>query len=98
MTQEDQYDKYLDKLMTEEHDKYLEKQSKIRSMKKLKGSQLEFISLINRDGKGITDVRDLDMGCYYYDNFTINSLSMTEGTYIASGFITFIVRIKKEKA
>lgn len=61
-------------------------------MKKL-GKELEFISVIKRDGSG---VRMMDNGDHLnHVSFEINCLSITEGTYIASEFNSFVVKIKK---
>lgn len=60
-------------------------------MKKLKGNQLEFISWILRDGSGTDPVEDTEH--LQNETFTINCLSMTKKTYIASGFNSFVVKI-----
>jgi hypothetical protein len=50
-------------------------------MKKL-GKELEFISFVRRDGSGNEE------------EFEINTISMTYKTFIASGFNTWVVRLK----
>jgi hypothetical protein len=58
------------------------------------GKDLIFISQINRDGNGTTDVSSLNMTFNDDENFTINCLSLTNETYIASGFNSYVVKIK----
>ena len=55
---------------------------------------LEFISQINRDGKGITDLSRADMGYKDDVKFKLYSLSLTQKTHIAHGFNSYIVTIK----
>ena len=57
-----------------------------------KGSELEFISQINRDGKGVTT--NLDVG--YLDDtiFPLITLSLTRKTYIAIDMNMYVVKIK----
>lgn len=60
------------------------------------GRKLEFISRIKRDGSGtepIEDSKHLDD-----TKFNLTCLSITKGTYIASEFNSFVVKIKKEKS
>lgn len=72
---------------------------------KYKGKQLEFISFIKRDGTGTVMVgtewnknknypKVDDMS--YLDNeiFEVNCLSLSNKTFIASGFNSFVVRIR----
>lgn len=61
----------------------------------LKGSRLEFISWIKRDGSGTDSVTEEYAKTMQDDKFEVNGLSLTEGTYIASGFNSFVVKIKK---
>lgn len=72
---------------------------------KQKGKNLEFISLIKRDGTGtIMCGTEWDDQCgfprtdnmSYLDNelFFLTSLSLTERTFIASGFNSFVVKLK----
>ncbi len=61
---------------------------------KIKGSQLEFISRIERDGFGITPI----IGSIDHLNdtiFTLNCLSGTKETYIACEFNSYVVKFKK---
>ena len=61
-------------------------------MEKL-GKELEFISRIKRDGSGTKRVKKKLIELMQGDRFKINRLSMTEKTFIASGFNSFVVRI-----
>jgi hypothetical protein len=69
------------------------------------GKDLEFISFVKRDGSGTIPVGtkwDVDMphpktdDVSYMDDdlFTLNIISLTHKTYIASGFNTWVVKIK----
>ena len=67
---------------------------------KAKAHQLEFISIINRDGSGTKkvfkkDVKHLTENQFAKeDEYKINSLSITNKTYIASGFNSYVVKLK----
>lgn len=67
---------------------------------KKKANELEFISWINRDGSGTKKVPKsmlkmmLENDLAKDDEFEINALSMTNKTYIASGFNSFVVKLK----
>lgn len=62
--------------------------------------ELIFISQINRDGSGTTPVSKsyldcmLNNSCCVNDKFKIRRLSITEDTYLAMGFNTFVVKLK----
>lgn len=65
--------------------------------KKAKASELVFISRIKRDGSGVEvlskkDSDKLSSAEFMDDVFTLNSLSITHGTYIASGFNSYVVK------
>jgi hypothetical protein len=73
-------------------------------MRKL-GKELEFISFVNRDGSGTIPVgtkwnsdsghpKTDDMSYLDDEEFEINAISMTYKTFIASGFNTWVVRLK----
>jgi hypothetical protein len=75
-------------------------------MKKL-GKELEFISFVKRDGSGTiavgtarnadSDYPKTDDVSYMDDEeFEIRVLSITQKTYIASGFNTWVVRLKEQ--
>ena len=63
---------------------------------KYKGKDLEFISRINRDGKGLVDAKDI-VALDSLDNVTLNLhvLSLTKGTYIAFSLNAYVVKIKQ---
>jgi len=57
--------------------------------------ELKFISQIKRDGSGVIPCLSDNHMLYLDDNlFSINCLSLTKGTYIASGFNSFVVKLK----
>ncbi len=67
--------------------------------KRVKASELQFISRIKRDGSGVQilgkkDCEKLASAEHFDDVFTLNSLSITHGTYIASGFNSYVVKYK----
>ena len=62
-------------------------------MEKL-GKELEFISRIKRNGSGTKMVKKKLIELMQGDTFKINCLSMTEKTFIASGFNSFVVKLK----
>ena len=72
---------------------------------KYKGKQLEFISFIKRDGTGTVMVgtewdknkeypKVDDMSYLDDEIFEVTCLSLSNKTFIASGFNSFVVRIK----
>ncbi len=64
-------------------------------MKKAKGSELEFISLIHRDGSGVTPMAEKDTSIIERATYRLQRLSITEDTYIASWFNSYVVRLKR---
>jgi hypothetical protein len=60
----------------------------------IKGKGLEFISSIIRDGSGTVDVSNSDMSHLDNTSFSLNSLSITNKTYIASEFNSYVVKLK----
>lgn len=64
-------------------------------MKKLKGCDLIFISQIKRDGSGTIDLSNKDMSHYENTTFILNRLSISNDTYIASEFNSYVVKLKK---
>lgn len=60
------------------------------------GSELIFISRINRDGSGTTPVTETP-DYLLEENFVIHSLSITNKTYIACGFNSYVVKLKKKE-
>lgn len=74
---------------------------------KKKGKDLEFISFIKRDGSGTIPIpspwneksdypKTDDMSYQNDDNFNIYRLSISEKTFIAIGFNSFVVKLKKK--
>lgn len=61
----------------------------------MKGKDLIFISCIKRDGSGTTDVSKDTMTFVQNERFCITCLSITQGTYIASNFNSYVVKIKE---
>ncbi len=67
---------------------------------KKKAHELIFISQINRDGSGTIKVEEsylksmLENKFSKDDKFKIHCLSITEKTFIACGFDSFIVKLK----
>tara|TARA_R110000851_G_scaffold314677_1_gene476840 strand:- start:926 stop:1132 length:207 start_codon:yes stop_codon:yes gene_type:complete len=65
-----------------------------------KASELKFISWIKRDGSGTEQVPKsmlkmmLENDITKNNEFEINSLSLSNNTYIASGFNSFVVKLK----
>lgn len=65
--------------------------------KLIKGKNLYFISRIQRDGLSVVPVEaNNDMHNLDETVFHINCLSITNGTYIACEFNSFVVKIKNE--
>jgi hypothetical protein len=66
---------------------------------KKKANKLEFISRIKPDGSGVSEVSEeyIEFAQTTGTVFTLNRLSIKQGTYIASGVLSFIVRIKPER-
>jgi hypothetical protein len=67
--------------------------------KKSKASELVFISRIKRDGSGVVPISADEQarlaGSEHVDKtFTTTCLSITNGTYIASGFNSYVVKFK----
>lgn len=62
--------------------------------KKEKGINLHFISRIKRDGSGTEQMGDKDITYLDDTKFTMICLSITEGTYLACEFNSFVVKLK----
>jgi hypothetical protein len=60
----------------------------------LKGKDLLFISQISIRGEGVLPVRQEYIDIMQKDNFDVNRLSISEDTWIASGFNSFVVKVK----
>lgn len=65
-------------------------------VKVVKGKKLNFISIIHRDGNGISNVENNDNSNKDNDLFKLTCLSISEGTYIASEFNSYVVKYKKQ--
>ena len=65
-------------------------------MKRL-GKELKFISWIGREGEGTKPVTKEHIELMQDNSFRINCLSLTYKTYIASGFNSFVVKLKNEQ-
>ncbi len=59
------------------------------------GRDLDFISSINRDGKGITDVSKDDMSFLDDTAFKMTRLSISDNTFVAHSINTYTVKLKK---
>lgn len=78
--------------------KQIAKETVILPDGKIRGRDLIFISWIKRDGSGVEPInRDRDMSDFNDTIFTINCLSITEGTYIASEFNSYVVKLKSQE-
>jgi hypothetical protein len=70
---------------------------------KKKAHELEFISQINRDGSGTTEVKGeylkflLENPVAKDDYYELHQLSLTEQTYIAFNLNVFVVKLKKRQ-
>lgn len=63
---------------------------------KATAKELEFISQIKRDGSGTKKIsKELLNSLFYRDEFDLYCLSKTKETFIAHGFNSFIVKLKK---
>ena len=67
-------------------------------MARVKGKYLKFISQIKRDGSGTVPVEPTYVDLIREDVFDVNCLSITEGTYIANGFNSFVVKVTDKEA
>lgn len=59
------------------------------------GSELVFLKRISLSGERLVKVRK-NMACYNDTNFTLTCLSVTNKLWIASGFFTYIVKLKSD--
>jgi hypothetical protein len=65
-----------------------------------RANELIFISQIKRDGSGVEMIDDelnidLQNNNSFQNGYVINRLSISEKTYIASGFNSFVVKLKQ---
>lgn len=64
-----------------------------------KASELIFISRILRDGSGVQQVtvehqKQLESAKYVDEEYKLNFLSLSDKTFIASGFNSYVVKLK----
>jgi len=62
-----------------------------------KGSKLNFISRIDRHGLRTHKVPEVELPTLNKEVFKINSLSVSNETFIASGFNSYVVKLKPKK-
>ncbi len=74
--------------------KWLLKHQQYLPIRKIQGKDLIFISAISRDGDGTLPLKNIGMNHLDNDWFKINCLSLTNKTYIASGFNSYVVKLK----
>lgn len=64
-----------------------------------KAKDLEFISKIKSDGKGvciISEIQNNDLqNPKFIEKYKLNPLSLSEETFIASGFNSYVVKLKQ---
>lgn len=69
--------------------------------RRAKANELEFISRIKADGSGIEPISEEEnkelQEAMLDDKFTLQRLSISENTWIASGFHSYVVRKKEEQ-
>lgn len=58
------------------------------------GCELEFISRINSDGLTVETVDEATEQAMRDNVYQLNRLSISEDTYIANGFNSFVVKLK----
>ena len=62
--------------------------------REVEGKRLEFIARINRDGSGVTSMAGKDTNIIEREVYSLQCLSITHGTWIASHFNSYVVRIR----
>lgn len=65
-------------------------------IKNVLGRELIFISQINRDGSGTTPVKEDYLEMLQSEKFDVTRMSLSENTFIASGFNSFVVKVKNK--
>ncbi len=63
---------------------------------KKQGSELEFISWIRRDGSGTDPVKPDHIKVIQTESFEVSALSLSNKTFIAHGFNSFVVKLRPE--
>lgn len=62
-----------------------------------KGKDLIFISRIERDGSGVVMIKSQDQTSFWAETeFELNRLSISENTWIASEFNSYVVKLKND--
>ena len=62
------------------------------------GRELDFISIIHPEGKKLETIEDKEVREHMNEEvFTLNSLSIGNQTFIASGMNSFVVRLKNPR-
>tara|TARA_R110002153_G_scaffold266685_1_gene430211 strand:- start:1113 stop:1331 length:219 start_codon:yes stop_codon:yes gene_type:complete len=64
---------------------------------KKKGKDLIFLNCIKGDGKSVCMVKKRLIELMKEDVFNVNCLSITNKTFIASGFNSFVVKLKQNE-
>lgn len=64
------------------------------SASEVEGKRLEFIARIHRDGGGVTPMAGKDTSIIERAVYSLQCLSITQGTWIASNFNSYVVRIR----
>lgn len=67
-----------------------------RPQRVMKGHELIFLKRIDKYGDSSIKPKHEDNRHYSDDNFQITCLSISEGTYIAHGFSTWVVKLKNK--
>jgi hypothetical protein len=68
-----------------------------KKVMKCKASDLIFISQIKRDGSGVSKRFDREYLAACDEEFRMSCLSLSEKTFIAVNFNTYVVKLKSEK-
>lgn len=69
--------------------------NKLTMKKKYKASELEFISEINRDGKGVELLNGIEQYCFR-EKFKLRCLSVSQKTHVATDNMNhYVVKIKE---
>ena len=71
------------------------KDNQDRTYAEILGSELEFISEINRDGSGTEKIPESYLAMMKKETFRVYCLSISRKTFLASNFNWFVVRLKK---
>lgn len=64
------------------------------SASEVEGKNLEFIAWIHRDGSGVTPMAGKDTSIIEREVYSLQCLSISQGTWIASHFNSYVVRLR----